>query len=42
MTKSEICNHVNVKRIDLRDFIITDDGPLWHVICQDCFEEWVE
>ncbi len=31
----EICNHVNVQRHVI-------DGVGIHVICDDCFEEWVE
>ncbi len=31
----ELCNHVNVTK-----HVIPDVGI--HVICEDCFEEWVE
>lgn len=31
----ELCNHVNVTK-----HLIPDVGI--HVICDDCFEEWVE
>ncbi len=31
----ELCNHLNVDRK-----VIPDVGV--HVICKDCFEEWVE
>ncbi len=35
MSKSEFCTHQNVTRNVI-------DGVGIHVICNDCFEEWVE
>ncbi len=32
---ADICNHVNVTRNEI-------PGVGIHVICDDCFEEWVE
>lgn len=35
----EICNHVNVSRYE---HVTSGPGVIWHCICEDCFEEWVE
>ncbi len=34
----DICNHVNVDRYEIKELF----GTVMHVICKDCFEEWVE
>ncbi len=43
MTSQELCNHNSVKRsVVICTKFPDEDEPLVHVICEDCFEEWVE